>query len=631
MQEVNTLPKENNIGGGLSKIAAKLVAHPLLMSLIFNLAAFLIRILLFEIKYEVSDDYMTDAVLSGAYGTGYDPQLLFGNMILGYFLVFLYKLIPTISFYFVMLIVLSFISCTIVIYLLFKRKVNTITVCIAAVYLAFITDDLYVLVQFTKVAAAAGIAGGLLILHGLWEAKKNKVLYIVLGSLVTIMGSMIRFSTVLIFCAFLVIAFLYHAITRFTDMDKKERADNLKKEIGGVLIRFLVCVVIIGLLYGLNYLGNYLEKKDTTHQEFNAYHTLRVNITDKSRPGFDDIEEAYKEFGFDIIDYAMLNSWNFDDQEVYPDEILVKIANIQKNAVAAKPVTFGDAALIVVARGIPNYPASFALYIPALLALAVDKKRLYGLFLILVSFAMFFGFVYYGRTMYRVEWGVYFCAASCLLATFSYNEDCKLAKLKRSLFGKERNTLSIYTVILVVLMILIRLPRVLTRFELLTVSDEYYRQVFSTSLLHSGEFVNEKVGFPTTTRKLSPNLIERMENDPDHFYIVDFATGIQDFYFDYDPWIRPEEGLFENYAYFGGCTMRHPGEIHVLEANGCDPYNPFKNLTNENVLLVDNWGVKYKYAYVIKYYCPEAQIELVDTVDGYPIWNIYIPETTEAT
>ena len=75
-------------------------------------------------------------------------------------------------------------------------------------------------------------------------------------------------------------------------------------------------------------------------------------------------------------------------------------------------------------------------------------------------------------------------------------------------------------------------------------------------------------------------------NDQDHYYVVDFATGIQDFYFNYDPWIRPEQGLFENYSYFGGCTMRHPGERSVLADNGADPDNPFKSLVNDNIYLV---------------------------------------------
>lgn len=631
MQEVTSLPKDKNISGQLSSFAAKLAAHPLLLSLLFNLAAFIFRILVFDIKYEVSDDYITDAVLSGAFGNGYDPQLLFSNIILGYVLVFLYKLIPTISFYFVLLIALSFVSCTIVLYLLFKRKVNTITVCIAVVYLAFITDDLYVLVQFTKVSAVAGIAGGLLILHGLWEAKKHRVLYVVLGALLTITGSMVRFGPVLVFCAFLVLAFLYHTISRFSEISKSKDKSVLKSEIIGLTGRFMVCVVVVGSLYGFMYLGSYLQSLDETHKEFHAYQDLRCNITDKTRPEFEDIEEAYKEYGFDFIDYAMLNSWNFDDRDVYSDEILVKVAELQQNAVKAQPLTIGDVAYILIARGVLNYPVAFALYIPALLALALDKKRIYALLLILSSYALLVGFVYYGRTVYRVEWGIYYCAASCLVATFNYDEESKLAKLKRTLFGKERNTLSIYTVILVAVLLIARAPRILTRYTLLNCSDEEYSRAFQQTLSHSGEYVNEKYGFPTLTRKLSPNLIERMENDDEHYYIVDFATGIQDFYFNYDPWIRPEEGLFENYAYFGGCTMRYPGELKVLEDNGCDPYNPFKSLVNDNVLLVDVWGYEYKWAYIMKYYYPDAKIELVEIVDGYSIWNIYIPEESGET
>ena len=77
--------------------------------------------------------------------------------------------------------------------------------------------------------------------------------------------------------------------------------------------------------------------------------------------------------------------------------------------------------------------------------------------------------------------------------------------------------------------------------------------------------------------------------------------------------------------------MRHPGEIHALESHGCDPYNPFKNLTKENILLVDNWGYDYKLEYFRRYYCPEAEMELVEEIDGYSIGRFYVPENAEST
>ncbi len=629
MQDISALPNENGLGAKLTNIASKLSAHPLLLALLFNLAAFLFRVLFFDIKYEVSDDYIRDAVLSGAFGNGYDPQLLFGNVLIGYFLVFLYKLIPVISFYFIMLIVLGFCSVTAVLYLLFKKKVNTITVCIAIVYLMFITDDVYILLQFTKVAAAAGIAGGLLILHGLWEAKKRKVFFIVLGTILMIAGSMHRFSTSYIFAAFLVLSFLCHTIVLFTRKENNEKVKTSKKDISGVLIRFCICVALIGLMFGIDKLGNYIKTNDDTHRDFNEYQDLRSNITDKIRPDFDDIETVYAdELGYDVIDYIMLGSWNFDDRDVYSNETLQKVAEIHSNAVAENPKTVHDILYVVFARGELNYPAAFALYIPALLALALDKKRFYYLVLIAVSFLMLAGFVVYGRTMYRVEWCVYFCAASCAVAAFDYDKSAsKIGAMKKKLFGKERNTLAIYTVVFVGLLMITRIPKIFSNFALLSVSDQDYKINFDNTMLYSGEFLPLKVSFPTVKRKPSPNLIEYIENDTEHYYYIDFATGIQDLYYDYDPWIRPEQGLFcDEYAYFGGCTMRHPGEIYALEKNGCDPYNPFKSLTNDNIYLVDNWGAIYKAEYMRRYYDPNVQIEEVAEIDGYKIWNFYIAE-----
>jgi hypothetical protein len=632
VQEVSTLTKEHRTNGKLKAVTDYFSAHPLLLAFLLNLAAFLFRIIVFDIKYEVSDDYITDAVLSGAYGLGYDPHLLFGNSILGYFLVFLYKIIPTISFYFILLILLGFISCTVVLYLLFKKKVNVLNLCLAIIFLAFSTDDLYVLIQFTKVAAAAGIAGGLLILHGLWEAKDHKKLIVILGTLLLLAGSMVRFELYLIFGAFLVIAFIYNVFLRYSDIDKNERFNAFKKEIKGVLFRFGVCVGIIGLMFGVYYLGEGLKNVDKTYSDFNTYKHIRSNLTDKVKPYYEDVENEYKKLGLDFVDYAMLNSWIFDDRDVYPDETLIKVAELQDKQVASRPVTYVDVIIYTFIRGVLGYPVAFALYLPALIALVSNKKRLYSLILLLAAFVMLAGFVYYGRTMYRVEWGVYFCAASCIIAGFSQRENVKKGLLKKKYFNKRASAIEIISVIILVVACISRVPRLTTCNTYLNLSDEEYKYYFDNIMLNSSNYVPDKVGFPTVKRKPSLNIIERLENDPDHYYIVDFATGIQDFYFDYDPWIRPEQGLFsEHYAYFGGCTMRHPGEIHALESHGCDPYNPFKNLTKENILLVDNWGYDYKLEYFRRYYCPEAEMELVEVIDGYSIWRFYVPENAEST
>ena len=614
-------------GSGLAeKIKAALVtlaSKPLLLAFLLNLAAFLIRILVFEVKYEVSDDYITDAVLSGAFGSGYDPHLLFGNSILGYLLIFLYKLIPSISFYFVLLVALGFISVTVVLYLLFKKKVNVITVCMALLFLSFFTDDLYVIVQFTKSATAAGIAGGLLILHGLWEAKEKRVKYIALGTILAIFGIFVRFDVIYIFAAFLVVAFIAHIFSFLKGSGKK--AD--KKTVAGIGARFLICVAIIGLFFGLNLIGIKLRNLDEGHRRFNDFHSIRYSITDIGRPEYKQVKDEYQKMGLDYTDYAMLETWNFVDREVYSDDLLKDISALNKSVLAEENHSASNIISSLVENKTFSCPASLIMFALIIFAVALGKRKIYPLVLALSAVTLIAAFVYLGRTVYRIEWSVFYCAVSCVLAAFSFNEEGFLYKQQKRIGGKEKHIINYFAVILVAMLMLFNSARILTSFVFKDMSDHDYIESFEGIMGASSLYMPEKAGFPTSSRKPTPNIIEYMENDSEHFYYVDFATGIQELYFNYDPWIRPEEGLFrDGYAYFGGCTMHHPAERDALIANGADPDSPYKSLANDNILLVDTWGAEIKLDYFRRYYCPDADMELVGEIDGYQIWNIYIPE-----
>ncbi|MCR4774878.1 MAG: hypothetical protein K5869_00725 [Saccharofermentans sp.] len=624
MQEVTSIKSGKTIGGPFKVFFGKLGSKPLLLAFLLNLAAFLLCTVCFDAKYEVSDDYITDAVLSGAFGTGYEPQLLFSNVILGYFLVFLYSLIPAVSFYFVLLLLLDFLTATAVLYLLFKKKVNTITICLACIFLFYYSKDLYVVIQFTKASTIAGIAGGLLILYGLWEADKHKLRYIVLGTLLMLAGTMVRFSTIFFFAAFLVIAFfacaISHASKSGTDPEKKKAKPGF---IADFAKRFAVCVVIIGMMFGAEYLGGWICSLDETHADFNRFHAVRCGITDSDTPSFESVEKEYEKLGLDVIDYYMLNSWNFLDRNVYPDELLQKVAVINRNAV--KQRSFAAAADALISRQTLVIPAAAAVYLFAVFTLLFSKRKFYPLVLLVTSIAMFFGLVFYGRIMYRVEWSVYFCAASCLLTGFSYDDDGLVSKLERSDFGKK--TLKIGLAALVaVLGLMSFVPDVLTKVRLLGCSDSEYRETFENSLRHSGEYAFEKAAFPSIQRKISPNLIDYMQIHSDRYFMVDFCTGIQVLYYNYNPWIRPEYGLFDRYSYFGGCTMHHPGERSAINNSGIDPDNPYKSMLNDNVYLVDNCLYQYRILYFRKYYIHDAKMKKVNEIDGYQIWKVYLPE-----
>ena len=598
--------------------------RPLFLAFALNSFAFLYRIILFDIKYEVSDDYMTDAVLSGAFGSGYDPNLLFGNSLLGNMLVLLYKLIPKISFYFVLLVLLGFVSVTAILYIMFRKKINCLTVCLAAAFLCLYADDLYVLIQFTKVSTAAGIAGGLLILFGLFDEEKHKIRMVITGSLIVISGTLVRFSAIYIFAFFLVIAFTFYSVRYFS-----AKEGNIKpfiRRFTGFAIRFLVCVSVVAVVYIMEYIGGYLSNLDERQRYFNEFHGVRYRITDQSRPEYEDVEDAYVNIGLDKIDYAMIQSWNFIDRDVYTDDLLEDIIDIQ----TAYSNSLTHSVTYVFEEIIESkclfVPAAYALLLIAAAAVITGKNKFFPVIVLIGTIGLICGFIYYGRIVYRVEWSVYFCAAATVLSAFSYNDDGYASKAKMHLLGKERSITNTVSVFVLLVILLISISRFAPYFVFMNMSDKDYLDSFDNIMLNTDEYVSEKVSFPTLDRKPHPELISYMENDAEHYYYVDFATGIQALYLNYKPWVRPEEGLFrDSYAYFGSVTMRNPGEIDALSSNGADPMSPYKSLINDNILLVDNWANYCKLVYIRRYYYPDADIEKIAELNGYQIWNIYVP------
>ena len=635
MRELENIKHGNRREHRFGSMAEKLWNSPLFLAVFFNILAFLIRIIFFDIKYEVSDDYMTDAILSGAFGEGYDPNLLFGNPILGRGLVLFYRLIPKISFYFVLLIVLSFLSVTAILYILFKKNRGLTAKVMAVVFLVFYADDLYILVQFTKVSAAAGIAGGLMVLYGLWEEKVHRVRWIVSGTVLTVLGAMVRFDTIYIFAFFLVVQFAAYAFPMFAGRKSASEANDskgksLKSLIPGLGKRFLVCVILIGFLFGLQIFGEWTSNQDQKHKDFNTFHPIRCGITDVMMPSYDDVKDEYARLGLDELDYFMLCTWNFVDREVYSDELLQQVGEIHKKISAEKAHSPRYILSAISARRITLYWSAIGLYILIVIAALLGKRRLFPLAAWAAALFMFAVFIYTGRTMYRVEWSVYFCAAACILTHFGFDEEASLSKYKKMLFGKEMRTVEIYMAILILGLLGTRITRILPDTEYRNMSDSEYIDCFNGTLLDSGSYVKEKYEFPSLERKPFANIVNRMESDSDHFYYVDFFTGIQSLYFAYDPWIRPQQGLFsDSYAYFGSVALHHPGEQAALAKNGADPDSPYKSLTNDNIYLVDSEYPNVKLAFIRRYYYPDAQMELVDELDEMKIWKIYIPEGSD--
>lgn len=159
----------------------------MLVSVLLGLLFFILALALCDPKYETSDDFITNAVLSGAYTGVPDPHMFFSNILLGYMLTPLYHIFPSVSWYFWFMEVLGLISLITIVYLTLKSSPHPLGLVLSLLFLCAFSDDIFLSLQFTKISAAALISGGILFTRALFDdERKFKVLRIIAGSALVI-------------------------------------------------------------------------------------------------------------------------------------------------------------------------------------------------------------------------------------------------------------------------------------------------------------------------------------------------------------------------------------------------------------------------------------------------------------
>lgn len=570
----------------------------LLRALLLNLLFLGLSLAFCSPKYEVSDDYIMDAVLSGAYGQGLDGYILFSNILYGQFLKFLYTITTGISWYFIMQVLLGFLSLTAILYIIFKRNSLSAGLLIGIVFLGAFSDDAYILIQFTKTAALCATSGGALILFSLWEKRLSggiRARCRRIGTFLFIMGSLIRFNCMLLVLPFLLAAFLFYAI---------ERGSDIKR----IIARVRICAMIILAAYGFRLVNTAVWSMTSGYSDYKSFSSLRSYVVDVNTGGSERDMARWAEMGKDVTDYQTIISWNFVDRNIYDDVLLEAIGEMRHAQSRDQMGDFGALAEGIDDRNYFGYQTVAAVFVLYGILMLFSPRRA-GAFIpvILLAAALLMYFVSIGRILYRVEYAVILGAAVCLILQFRFDYDR---------FGAYMAAAAMAFVLLCHLGIYGE-----TASQNLDEAD--VRTLISETVYKQGKYLPGKYGAEIYGAKPYGDLLERMKNDDDHFYLVDFQTGIQTLYFDFKPWERIEEGFFDsnNYSILGGVTMQHPAELALWRSRGIDPMSPYRSLVNDNIYVVDNRYADTKLAYLRKYYYPDAVRELVDTVSGMRIWK----------
>ena len=587
----------------LKGIIKKIETSKIMAAIIFNLFFFLLILLFCDMKYEVSDDFVMATILSGAYGDTQNPQMIFVNVLIGYFLIPFYKLFPSVSWYFVAQVLFVFVASTTVTYLLLERLDKTRAILLSVLFVLFFVNDAYVLLQFTKTAMLGVMAGSLLFIWALFE--RQSVLKILYGAALCLVGSMIRFSTIYIAGGFI----LFILLCEFLDMFRKREWNHQ------VLTIVFSGILLICCAYGMQKLNWYTYNNDEAYGGFSAYNSARAAIVDLGESDYSIYAEELAAIGGSENDFYMMKSWCFADNEVFSLEKMEQVAEILKNKRENQSVDFEVVLERLQNREYGKYPAFLACIILFCIGIFLNYNKWWTM---LVCSSIGIGyltyFAYIGRCVYRVEYAVFlglFLSGSYFWTKSLQDKDILVEK------EKAKRICIIITMICIIGNLIFYVPD--TTYKEVTSENRMY--YINDTFYRSWDYDAQKYRKVVNKGKPTSRLLEEFEDNKNNFYFLDFNTTIQTLYFEWKPWRSLGVGEYDNYLYFAGVTSAFPDVVRLLESKNLE--NSLKSLVREDVYMVDNYNVEMKLNYLREHYYPEARVELYKEIDGYQIWKYY--------
>ena len=163
-----------------------------------NILFFLLFAVLGVFRYGALDDYFMATVLTGAYGSEFDPHLVFVNGALAYCLKPLYYLFPSVGWFYIFEMASIFGAFTLFSYCLIRQLGFRLGVPLA-ILLSSVAIEFYASVSFTICAPLLAASGTILFVKG---SIREKPLWLVVGCILLVLGAMLRFQMFLLVIPF---------------------------------------------------------------------------------------------------------------------------------------------------------------------------------------------------------------------------------------------------------------------------------------------------------------------------------------------------------------------------------------------------------------------------------------------
>ena len=554
----------------------------------------LLVIMVSSLKYEVSDDFVMEMVLSGVYTGKPDPHIMFSNVLWGMFLLPFYKISSIVSWYFVFQILICLLSYIALVYVVTDQMQSWIACAALAVFTLFTAMDLYILPQFTKTAMAAVVSGSIVFYYSL--CRKKSLWVTLAGFILIIFGLLIRLSVVYIAAPFIVIYVFGHILV----LDKNV---NYRYKIAIVLCSLVLFWLIIN---GSMFLDRHAYT-EPAYAYFKQYSSVRSKIIDYPKPPKSYMESELVKLGFTSNDYSMILNWCFADQKVFSLEKMKALLEVISDYRSVNNISIRSILGTIKNRKMLVYPGTLCCVTLGLISIINNSKRIWFLFLdaaIVVGFCCLFPAL--GRNVYRVEFCCFYGAAAIILCSQN-TSDYKPAKVLAVCL------LSFFTLVY-------QLRLYLPDNTFPGLDTQEYRDYIDNTLFYSGTYDSEKYKIRIIPYGIHTSFINTVKEHPENLYILDFFTTIQTLYYDIPPYISAASAFPKNALYLSGVTVNHPGVDEYIHSLGYR--DPLAALLEKNVYLVDNGTQDLIVIFFREHGHPNAELIENAGLSGYNIWTI---------
>lgn len=521
------------------------IKKALVFSAIINLFFLALCLIFGDLKFGAIDDYFMAARLTGAFGTEYNPHLIFVNAIYGYALLPLYHLFPKIGWYYIGEMTAVFISFFTIGYVLLRKMGANWGTLLASLFTALFASDFYLVVQFTQCASILSAAGMLLFAYEICELNKKethstfkKAFPFAIALFLMIWGSIMRWQAFLMGMPFFCLGLLF-----------------MLKECWKAKWHTIVCLAILFVgAYSMHVFDRRIYEAPE-YKEFNEFQGPRVSLGDKNDYNQNAVFEDAEELGLSGKDYHMLTSWDFYDTEAFSaDNLKPYSATIQpyKDKIQRSQIPRN---LIAALSHSLQAPLFWTWFVCCLVLYFTNRSKFIYLVASLTLILSLIAYLQFaGRLVYRVENGFWLYAAVLAIP---------LTKAIR-----------------------FKLPQKITLLALLCIA------FFNIYLyITEGEMVRDPSS--GNARKLVVDdstdyvqVFEFINKNPNKMFLLSMNSFMRFSHHKNPPYLAESIGSYRNTISFGYWTPYLPEIKEALKDYGI--VNPIKDVVRENVIVLDD-------------------------------------------